>query len=99
MGKSQHNPLDTLEEEQKYKVFSAFYAAEEDWTLEEGIFYKLYHHGYKDKAKLAEVLAEKKSVYNRLYSTGRGSICIPDYLQLLEKRREICGGVREISFG
>lgn len=33
--------LDTLEEEQKYKVFSAFYAAEEDWTLEEGIFYKL----------------------------------------------------------
>ena len=51
--------LDTLEEEQKYKVFSAFYAAEEDWTLEEGIFYKLYHHGYKDKAKLAAVLAEK----------------------------------------
>ena len=51
--------LDTLEEEQKYKVFSAFYAAEEDWTMEEGIFYELYHHGYKDKAKLAVVLAEK----------------------------------------
>lgn len=51
--------LNTLEEEQKYKVFSVFYAEEEDWTIEEGVFYKLYHHGYKDKAKLTALLVEK----------------------------------------
>lgn len=65
----------TLTERQRYKVFSAFYAKEEDWTMREGIFYQIQHHEFTSKKELA-IMLKQKSLYGTGYTPDPEAIFI-----------------------